>query len=71
MISLKYIRENPEKVKEICKGKREPDKVDEILELDQKRRAILVEVEKLKSEKNELSKEIGRIMRTDPKKQPI
>ena len=40
MLDLKFIRENPEAVKQGIKNKNEKDRVDEIIELDEKRRNL-------------------------------
>jgi len=61
MLDLKFIRENPEAVKEGIKHKREKDTVDEILSLDKERRALLQKSEELKAKKNKVSKEVGRL----------
>jgi len=59
MLDLAYIRENPERVRKAVRDKGEKADVDAILELDEKRRAILKESESLRAERNEVSKEIG------------
>ncbi len=61
MLDLKFIRENPDAVKEGIKNKREKDTVDEILALDKERRAIIQKAEELKAKKNKVSKEVGRL----------
>lgn len=63
MLDLKFIRENPEKVKEGITNKNENDNVDEILSLDKKRRENLQKVEELKAKRNKTSQEIGKIMK--------
>jgi len=68
MLSLRYIRENVELVKEACKAKNEPDRIDRIIELDVQRRDIIQEVEVLKSKRNDISKDIGKLMKSDPEK---
>ena len=55
MIDLKFIRENPDIVKDAIDLKNEKGDVDRILELDQERRKIIFEVENLKKERNENS----------------
>ena len=55
MLDIKFIRENPELVKQGIKNKNEKDRVDEILSLDEKRRKIISEVEELKAKKNQVS----------------
>ena len=65
MLDLKFVRENPEVVKQNIKNKFQDSKlplVDEVLELDQKNREIKGEVEALRAEKNKTSKQIGAMM---------
>ncbi len=62
MLDIKFIRENPELVKQGIENKNEKhNTVDEILELDKQRRALLTEVEEKKAEKNKVSAEVGRL----------
>ena len=61
MLDLKFIRENPELVKTGIKNKNEPGKVDQLLELDAKRRKLITRTEELKAEKNRVSQEIGKL----------
>ena len=61
MLDIKYIRENPEVVKQGIKNKNEKDHVDEILALDEKRRKVISEVEELKAEKNKVSSKIPQM----------
>ncbi len=63
MLDLKRIRINPEEIKEAMKGRGESfdnGLIDEVVELDNKRREILVEVETLKNKRNLESKKIGQ-----------
>ena len=65
MIDLKFLRENPDVVKENIKKKFQDEKlplVDEVIELDKRNREIKGEVEALRAEKNKVSKEIGACM---------
>ena len=65
MLDIKFVRENPEVVKENIRKKFQDAKlplVDEVLELDKENRAIKQEVEALRAERNKLSKEIGGLM---------
>ena len=57
MLDIKFIRENPEKVKEGCKKKNVVCNIDQILELDAKRRELLQKVESLRAQQNKLGKE--------------
>jgi len=70
MIDIKFLRENPDKVKENIKKKFQDQKlplVDEVIELDEKSRALKLEGDNLRSEKNNASSQIGALMR-DKKK---
>jgi seryl-tRNA synthetase len=61
MLDLNLIRENPDLVRTALKNRQmEASPVDEILRLDERRRALLTQVEALKAERNAVSKEIGR-----------
>ncbi len=65
MIDIKFLRENPDAVKENIKKKFQDDKlplVDEVIELDTKRRTTQQEGDNLRNEKNKISKEIGALM---------
>lgn len=65
MLDIKFVRSNPEVVKQNIKNKFQNSKlplVDEVLELDQKNREIKGEVEALRAEKNKTSKQIGAMM---------
>lgn len=65
MLDIKFVRSNPDAVKENIKKKFQDDKlpmVDEVLELDQRNRDIKQEVEALRAEKNKISKQIGACM---------
>ncbi|HOB15632.1 MAG TPA: serine--tRNA ligase [Defluviitoga sp.] len=62
MVDLKFIRENPEIVKEALKKRNtEDDLIDEILNLDEQRRAFLKEVENLRAERNKNSNLVARL----------
>ena len=65
MIDIKLLRENPDLVRENIKKKFQDDKlvlVDEVLELDEKLRSYKTEGDRLRSERNKTSKEIGALM---------
>ena len=65
MIDLKFLRENPEVVKENIKKKFQDHKlplVDEVIELDAKARAAQSEADELRANKNKISKQIGALM---------
>jgi len=61
MLDIKFIRQNPEKVKEGCKKKGVDINIDELLEIDKKRREILKKVEEIRAQKNKASKEIVKL----------
>ena len=65
MIDIKFLRENPEAVKENIRKKFQDDKlplVDEVIVLDEERRKAQQEADNIKAEKNKISKEIGALM---------
>lgn len=59
MIDLKFLRDNPEKVREGAKQKGVHVDVEKILKLDEERRALLQKIETLRAKKNEAGKEIA------------
>lgn len=61
MLDLKFIRENPELVRKNIELKGESANLDILLELDEKRRSIIVEVEQLKHKRNVVSNEIAKL----------
>ena len=74
MLDIKFVRENPDAVKENIRKKFQDAKlplVDEVLELDRKNRAAITEASELRASRNALSKEIGKLMgmaKKDPSK---
>ncbi len=64
MLDIKFIRENPGLVKAGIKNKNEKDTVDQILELDKKRREIIRATEELKAKRNKVSQEIGKLKKS-------
>ena len=65
MLDIKFVRNNPDVVKQNIKNKFQDEKlplVDEVIELDQRNRDIKGEVEALRAEKNKISKQIGACM---------
>ncbi len=65
MLDIRFVRNNPEIVRENMKKKFQDSKlhlVDEVLELDQRNREIKGEVEELRANKNKISKQIGALM---------
>ncbi len=69
MLDLKFIRDNPDKVKKACDDRGKPADIDGLLALDGKRRGILKESEDIKRNKNIASDEIAQLIRDkkDPK----
>lgn len=61
MLDLKRIRMNPEEVKKALQKRHGNYPIDEVLELDEKRRNILAEVEEMKAKQNQVSKEIPKL----------
>ena len=62
MLDIKLIRDQTDKIKGRLAARGTGAKIDEVLALDEKRRALLAEVEALKSQRNRVSKEIGALM---------
>jgi len=70
MLDINFIREHPDEVKEALVKLHTTAPIDEILELDRKRREALNQVEQLKARRNAVSKEIGR-MKDNDARQPL
>ena len=74
MLDIKFLRENPDAVKENIKKKFQNEKlplVDEVIELDARARAAITEASELRAQRNTLSKEVGKLMgmaKKDPRK---
>ena len=74
MLDMKFLRENPELVKENIKKKFQDEKlplVDEVIALDAANRAAITEASELRASRNALSKQIGMLMgqaKKDPSK---
>ena len=70
MLDIKFVRENPEKVKENIKKKFQDNKlhlVDEVLKLDSEYREIKVKADNYRNERNTISDQIGTLMREGKK----
>ena len=70
MIDIKFLRENPDLVKENIKKKFQNHKlvlVDEVLELDKKNRDVKLKGDELRMKRNSLSSEIGNLMKNGKK----
>src|SRR5690242_8926590 len=61
MLDIKFVRDNPEIVKQAIIDKNVDLDLDELLDLDQKRRSLLSEVETLQATKNQVSKELPKL----------
>ena len=74
MLDIKFVRENPEIVKENIRKKFQEEKlplVDQVIELDRRNRAAITEASELRAARNSLSKQIGMLMgqaKRDPSK---
>ena len=74
MLDIKFVRENPDTVKENIKKKFQDEKlplVDEVIDLDVKYRAAITEANELRASRNALSKKVGQLMgqaKKDPSK---
>ena len=73
MLDIKFVRREPEKVKELLsrRDKKYAAMVDELLAVDSERRAIISEVEELKAKRNKYSKEIGKLFKEGKKEEAI
>ena len=72
MLDMKFLRENPDIVKQNIKNKFQDDKlplVDEVIALDEKRRSMQQEADDLRNRKNVLSKQIGALMKEGKKEE--
>ena len=70
MIDIKFLRENPDIVKENIKNKFQDKKlplVDEVIELDKKSREVTKKDDDLRAQRNSLSDQIGGLMREGKK----
>ena len=74
MLDIRFVRENPDLVKENIRKKFQDEKlplVDEVIDLDARRRTAIAEADQLRSNRNSLSKQIGMLMgqaKKDPSK---
>ncbi len=69
MLDLKFIRENPDKVKAGLAARRAAVDLDGLLQLDTRRRQLIVKIDELKAKKNAANDDISRLIKTkqDPK----
>ncbi|MEO0137137.1 MAG: serine--tRNA ligase [candidate division WOR-3 bacterium] len=63
MVDLKLLRENPDLLRQAILNRGLEFDLDELLELDKKRRSIITEIDNLRKERNRLSEEVGRLKR--------
>ncbi len=72
MLDINLIRETPEIVREaLAKRQMDPEVVDKVLSLDEKRRELIYSVEEMRSERNSASKEIGKMKDKDSRQAKI
>ena len=74
MLDMKFVRENPEIVKQNIRNKFQDQKlplVDEVIELDAKNRAAKGEADDLRARRNKISAEIGKLMREGKKEEAM
>lgn len=64
MLDLKYIRENPELVKQGIINKNEKSRIDEILELDRQRREMILATDELKTRRNQASQQVAQLKKS-------
>ncbi len=64
MLDIKFVRDNPEKVREQLAARGEVPALDELLKLDKRRRSLIEETDRLKARRNELSKEIAALAKS-------
>ena len=72
MLDIRFVRENPEVVKQNIRNKFQAAKlplVDEVIELDRKSRNAKAEADDLRASRNKLSKQIGELMRQGKKEE--
>lgn len=69
MLDLKFIAENPDLVKAGCAKKRRDCDIDKIIQLDTERRALIAEVDELRTRQNEVSKQIPQ--KSDKEKEEL
>lgn len=71
MLDIRFVRENPDTVKENIKKKFQDEKlplVDKVIALDEEKRAVQKRADELRANRNKLSKEIGNLMAQGKKK---
>jgi len=71
MLDIKFIRENPDRVKEGVKNKGVKADIDRLLELDEERRKLLQKVERFRAEQNKATEEIAREVDENKRKKKV
>jgi seryl-tRNA synthetase len=71
MLDLRFIRENPDQVRDAIRRLNTEAPIDDILQLDEQRRSLLTKVEELKARRNTGSKEIGKASPGEEREQKI
>jgi seryl-tRNA synthetase len=71
MLDLKYIRENPELVKQGIENKNEKNRIDEVISLDEKRRSLILQADELKAKRNQVSSQIPKLKKEGQDVTPI
>ena len=70
MLDIKYIRQNPDRVKKGCQSKNADVDIDYLLEIDAKRREAIQGLEDIRAKKNKVSREIP-LMKDEHEKKKI
>jgi len=72
MLDIQLFRENPDLIREgLTKRHQETTSVDQVIELDEKRRELIQEVERLRAERNQESKAISKIIDPDERQEKV
>ena len=66
MLSLQFIRENPDLVRKALEKRQLSESLDDILTLDERRRSLLSEMEALRAKRNQVSKKLGKMEEKPP-----
>ena len=67
MLDIKYIRENPELIKEGCRKKQIKVDIDQLLEIDKKRKELMLALEDARAQKNKANEEIKQLHEKEKK----
>lgn len=71
MLDIKWVRENPQAVIDGAAKKNVQVDIDQILSLDQQRRELITETENLKKQRNELSAQVGKLLKAGEDAEPV